>query len=258
MDVTDNRAGLSAQMPQRETTVKKDREILEDGYVLHGPRSKFKELVFSVKVWWETFKGVRKLHNVGPCVSIFGSARFKEDHPHYTMARQVAGEVSKLGFTVMTGGGPGVMEGANRGAREAGGKSVACNIRLPHEQDPNPYLDKYVDIKYFFVRKVLLFKYSYAFVVLPGGFGTMDETFEVLTLIQTSKLQKFPVVLMGKEYWAKLLEFIDHMIEAGTISARDLDLFLVTDDAHEAMDHIEKYAIRAFQLEKRKAPLRRI
>ena len=147
-------------------------------------------------------RGFRALHFVGPCVTVFGSARFDEHHRYYAMAREVGGALAGLGFTVMTGGGPGVMEAANRGAREAGGRSVGCNIELPFEQEPNPYLDRWVTTEYFWVRKVLLFKYSYAFIVLPGGFGTLDELTEALTLIQTRKILQFPVVLMGRDYWA--------------------------------------------------------
>jgi uncharacterized protein (TIGR00730 family) len=157
----------------------------------------------------------------------------------------------KKGFTCMTGGGPGIMEAANRGAMEAGGRSVGCNIILPFEQTHNPYMDTWVDFKYFFVRKVLLLKYSYGFVIMPGGFGTMDEYFETMTLIQTAKMKNFPIVLMGKEYWEGLLGFIEQMLQAGTISAGDLDLFLVTDSPEEAMEHIEKYATEELKLERR-------
>ena len=164
-----------------------------------GPQSRWKELRFTFRILWEFIQGFRALHFVGPCVTIFGSARFKEGHTYYQLAREMGAAVSFLGFTVMTGGGPGIMEAANRGAQEAGGRSVGCNIRLPLEQEPNPYLDRFVTIDHFFVRKVMLFKYSYAFIMLPGGFGTMDEFFEALTLIQTGKIQNFPLVVMGTE-----------------------------------------------------------
>jgi uncharacterized protein (TIGR00730 family) len=154
----------------------------------------------------------------------------------------------RLGFTVMTGGGPGVMEAANRGAQEAGGRSVGCNVKLPHEQFPNKYLDRYVTCHYFFVRKVLLFKYSYGFVVLPGGLGTLDELTEALTLIQTRKILQFPVVLMGITYWQPFIELLREMVTLGTVAATDLDLFLVTDDIGEAMAHIDHHAIRRFGL----------
>src|SRR5690606_3663058 len=161
---------------------------------------------------------------------------------------EVGSGLARLGFTVMTGGGPGVMEGANRGAREAGGGSVGCNITLPFEQAPNPYIDRWVECHYFFVRKVLLLKYSYAFVVLPGGFGTLDELMEALTLIQTGKIDKFPVVLMGREFWQPFVTMTREMLEGGTVSPKDLDLLLVTDSVEEAMAHIEQNAVVKFGL----------
>jgi len=199
-------------------------------------------------------RGFRTLHFVGPCVTVFGSARFKEDHIYYELARQVGSGLVRLGFTVMTGGGPGVMEGANRGAREAGGGSVGCNIELPFEQFPNRYLDRWVVCHYFFVRKVLLLKYSYAFVVLPGGFGTLDELTEALTLIQTAKIEQFPVVLMGVDYWQPFMAMCGRMIEAGTISAHDLDLMLVTDSVRDAMSHIDQRAVIKFGLTRKPRP----
>jgi len=168
----------------------------------------------------EFIRGFRALHFVGPCVTVFGSARFKDDHPYYILARDVGSGLSRLGFTVMTGGGPGIMEAANRGAKESGGISIGCNIRLPKEQLPNPYLDRFVVFRYFFVRKVMLIKYSYAFVVLPGGFGTMDELFEAMTLIQTGKIRNFPVVLMGRNFYVQLLEFL--LRHAGQVVTRTM------------------------------------
>ena len=199
-------------------------------------------------------RGFRALHFVGPCVTVFGSARFDEQHRYYAMAREVGAALARMGFTVMTGGGPGVMEGANRGAREAGGRSVGCNVELPFEQEPNPYLDRWVTCRYFFVRKVLLVKYSYAFVVLPGGFGTLDELTEALTLIQTRKILQFPIVLMGSDYWAPFLAMVKTMVEEGTISASDLDLMLVTDSVTDATAHLELHAVQHFGLKKRKVP----
>lgn len=224
----------------------------DERYFLEGPHSRWKELSFFLRVTKEFFNGVRKLHFIGPSVTVFGSARFKEDHKYYKLARQVGQEVAKLGFTVMTGGGPGIMEAANRGAKDAGGRSVGCNIVLPHEQAPNPYLDRWVDMNFFFVRKVLLTKYSYAFVVLPGGYGTLDELFESMTLIQTGKVEKFPVILMGKEYHKDLYEHMQHMITKKTISPEDINLFLFTDSVEEAIEHIQKHAIEGFGLVKRK------
>jgi len=193
-------------------------------------------------------RGFRALHFVGPCVTVFGSARFPEDHPYYALAREVGGRLARMGFTVMTGGGPGIMEAANRGAKEAGGFSVGCNIALPEEQKLNPYVDRAVTFQYFFVRKVMLVKYSYAFVVMPGGIGTVDELFEALTLIQTKKIDDFPVVLMGRDYWRPLLEQLEEMVAAGTIGREDLSLLLVTDSVHEAMKHIEARAVQKFGL----------
>lgn len=201
-----------------------------------------------LRIFREFFRGFRKLHFVGPCVTVFGSARFKEDHPYYALGREVGAAVSQLGFTVMTGGGPGIMEAANRGAKEAGGRSLGCNIILPFEQYPNPYLDDMLEFRYFFVRKTMLIKYSYAFVVLPGGLGTMDELFESLTLIQTRKIRHFPVVLMGRDYYAPMIDFLESMVIAGTINSKDLDLLMVTDSVDEAMAHIEKHAIQKFGL----------
>lgn len=207
--------------------------------------------MFTLKVMGQFIKGFRNLHFVGPCVTVFGSARFDENNKYYQMTRLVGAEISKLGFTVMTGGGPGIMEAANRGAKDVNGKSVACNIELSHEQQPNPYLDSFVTMDHFFVRKVLLFKYSYAFVVMPGGMGTMDEMFEALTLIQTKKIESFPVILMGKDYWKNLLNMLDEMVIAGTINSEDLKLLKVTDDIDEAMNHLKKYAVTEFGLKKK-------
>lgn len=205
---------------------------------LEGPQSRREEFVFSLSVLKEFIRGFRALHFVGPCVTVFGSARFKDGHEYYEAAQNLSGEIAKLGFTIMTGGGPGIMEAANKGAREVGGRSVGCNIELPFEQSHNPFLDRWVTIKYFFVRKVLLVKYSYAFVIMPGGFGTLDEYFETMTLIQTKKISQFPIVVFGREYHKDLLEHIDRMLERGTISADDMRLFLVTDSIEEAADHI--------------------
>ncbi|HEU4927415.1 MAG TPA: TIGR00730 family Rossman fold protein [Vicinamibacterales bacterium] len=188
------------------------------------------------------------LHFVGPCVTVFGSARFGPDHPFYALGRQVGHRVADLGFTVMTGGGPGLMEAANRGAREAGGRSVGCNIALPREQEPNAYLDRSVTCRYFFVRKVLLFKYSFAFIALPGGVGTIDELFEAFTLIQTEKIRQFPMILVGTDYWRPLTDLLHRMVLDGAIAASDLDLLLVTDDVEQAMTHLERNAIGRFAL----------
>ncbi|QQS27989.1 MAG: TIGR00730 family Rossman fold protein [Sphingobacteriales bacterium] len=225
---------------------------------LEGPQSRFQELWFTLETLWEFIKGFRALHFVGSCVTVFGSARFKEGHEYYEAARILSGEIAKLGFTIMTGGGPGIMEASNRGAQEVGGRSVGCNIELPEEQTHNPYLDKWVTIKYFFIRKVLLVKYSYAFVIMPGGFGTLDEFFETLTLIQTRKISQFPIVVYGREFHKDLLEHIDMMHKRGTISPEDLKLVLVTDSIEEAVQHIKDNTITRFDLKVETKPMKRL
>jgi uncharacterized protein (TIGR00730 family) len=217
---------------------------------LSGPRSRTREFLSVLGIMREFIRGFRTLHFVGPCVTVFGSARFKENHPYYALTEKVGAGLAKLGFTVMTGGGPGVMEAACRGAKAAGGFTVGCNIVLPEEQKINPYVDRSVSFEHFFVRKVMLVKYSYAFVVMPGGLGTMDELFEALTLIQTAKIQNFPVVLMSTEYYRPLMGLLVKMVAAGTIANTDLDLLLLTDSVEEAMDHIQKHAVRSFGLDR--------
>src|SRR5262245_43911314 len=202
-----------------------------------------------LRIGWEFINGFRQLHFVGPCVTVFGSARFKEDHPYYQMGREVGAGLARAGFTVMTGGGPGIMEAANRGAKEAGGRSIGCNIELPQEQRPNPYLDRWVTFRYFFVRKVMLVKYSYAFIALPGGFGTLDEVFETATLIQTGKIREFPLVLMGRDYWQPLLDFFrDRLISEHTIDPVDSERILVTDSPEEAVKTVTDIAMGRFGL----------
>lgn len=215
---------------------------------LEGPQSRWKDFKYAVSVFFEFIKGFRALHFVGPCVTVFGSARFKEDHLYYKQARELAGEIGKLGFTIITGGGPGIMEAANRGAQDVGGKSVGCNIILLHEQHRNPYLDKWVDIKYFFVRKTLLIKYSYAFIVMPGGFGTLDEFYEALTLVQTKKIKMFPIIIFDKDFYQKILEHNSRMLKEGTISRIDNHLYLVTGSIQETILYIKEKSIVAFGL----------
>ncbi|HEX4957855.1 MAG TPA: TIGR00730 family Rossman fold protein [Lacibacter sp.] len=215
---------------------------------LEGPQSRWKEFKFAWKVLFEFIRGYRSLAFVGPCVTIFGSARYNEGHEYYELTQKVGAAVAKLGFTVMTGGGPGLMEAANRGAKEVNGRSVGCNIVLPHEQEPNPYLDKWVNIRYFFVRKTLLIKYSYAFICMPGGFGTLDELFESITLIQTKKIKDFPVIVMGKEFHKEIVEHVRLMKERGTISPEDDQLFFVTDSVEEAVQVLKEKSIARFQL----------
>lgn len=222
---------------------------------LEGPKSRMNELWFSFEIFFQFLKGFRKLHFVGPCITVFGSARFKEGEPYYQLAYNVGKMISQMGFTTMTGGGPGIMEAANRGAYENNGYSVGCNIELPFEQLPNPFMHTWVNIKYFFVRKFLLLKYSYAFVVLPGGWGTMDEMFETLTLIQTAVIQNFPIVVMGKDYYQDLFNYLDFMVEQRTISPSDLLLIKFTDNFADAEEHIMKYISTNYKVTVRKKPI---
>lgn len=224
----------------------KTTRSVEEAQFLQGPRKRVEEFNRARRIFFEFIKGFRALHFAGPCVTVFGSARFPETHPHYQLGREMGRRIARAGFTVMTGGGPGIMEAANRGARDAGGPSIGCNIKLPHEQRPNPYLDTFIEFNYFFVRKVMLVKYSYAFVVLPGGFGTMDELFEALTLIQTRKIENFPVVLMGTEFYGPMIDFFRRsFLAGGTISPEDMDLFTLTDDPDEAMRVVTTCATQA-------------
>jgi uncharacterized protein (TIGR00730 family) len=208
---------------------------------LEGPKSRGYELLFAWRVFKQFIKGFRTLHFAGPCITVFGSARFTEEHPYYQQAREFGKRIAALGMTTLTGGGPGIMEAANRGAFENNGQSVGCNIVLPFEQKENPYLHYSVTFEHFFVRKVLLVKYSYAFIIMPGGFGTMDELFETLTLVQTETISQFPIILFGKSFYQPLMDTIDKMLEEKTISASDLELLLFTDSVDEAMAHIQKY-----------------
>ena len=222
----------------------------KQGKYLTGPRSRFRELFFAFSVLWEFIKGFRALHFVGPCITVFGSARFDEHHHYYKMAYELGHKMSRKGLTILTGGGPGIMEAANRGAFENGGRSVGCNIVLPAEQKHSPYMHKWVTIKYFFVRKVLLVKYSYGFVVMPGGVGTMDEFFETLTLIQTATIHNFPIVMIGKDYYRDIWEMLQKMKAAKTISEKDLDLVLFTDDVDHAINHIDFFINKHYALKK--------
>ena len=215
---------------------------------LRGPQSRWEEFKFTIKVLLEFVKGFRALHFVGPCVTFFGSARFDEKHEYYDFTRRAAAEIAKLGFTIMTGGGQGLMEAANRGAKDVGGRSVGCNIVLPMEQKPNSFLDNCVSIRYFFVSKTLLIKYSFAFIVVPGGFGTLDEFFEALTLTQTKKIQQFPIIVFNRTFHKDLLEHIDCMKLKHTISPQDLTLILVTDSIDDAIQFIKEQSIARYGL----------
>ncbi len=221
---------------------------------IEGPRARETELFTVIQIMMEFIKGFRTFHFCGPCITVFGSARIKEDNPYYKMTMDIGRRLARMGLTVMTGGGPGLMEAANRGAREAGGRSVGCNILLPQEQDPNPYMDKWMDFQFFFVRKVMLIKYSYGFIVMPGGVGTMDELFQALTLIQTKKVTNFPVVLIGTDYYKDVTELFDKMCEEKTISKTDKELFLITDSIEQAISHIQTHAVEKFNLNIKKIP----
>ena len=215
---------------------------------LEGPQSRWEELKFLFKISFDFIKGFRALHFVGPCVTVFGSARFNEGHEFYDLTRKIGAEIAKLGFTVLTGGGPGLMEAANRGAKDVGGKSVGCNIILPKEQKPNAFLDRWVSIRYFFVRKTLLIKYSYAFIVMPGGFGTMDEFFEAVTLIQTKKITEFPVIIFCKDFYRDLHAHIEKMKNEKTISPKDDILYHITDSIEDAVAVIREKSIARYGL----------
>ena len=222
---------------------------LEVRRFLAGPQPRLVELMRAIRVFFEFIRGFRALHFLGPCVTVFGSARFPETHPYYELGRRVGACLARHGFTVITGGGPGIMEAANRGAKEAGGRSIGCNIELPQEQRPNPYLDRWVTFKHFFVRKVMLVKYSYAFIAMPGGFGTLDEVMEAATLIQTGKIADFPMVLVGTEFWRPLLDFMrGTLTKEGTIDATDVDLLFLTDSPEEAAARVRDISMKHFGL----------
>lgn len=198
----------------------------------------------SLRIFVEYLRGFYSFRHVQHCVTVFGSARFEEQNPYYRMARLVGRQLAKHGFTVMTGGGPGIMAAANQGAQESNGKSISCSIELNglNGEKPNQFVSKCINMRYFFVRKVMLTKYSLAFIFMPGGFGTLDELFEVATLIRTKKLRNFPVILMGKDYWQPLLDFMQQtLLVNNTIDAEDLATFFVTDSAEVALRHIHSY-----------------
>jgi uncharacterized protein (TIGR00730 family) len=220
------------------------RSLAEEA-LLRGSDDLLVDFDRAFRVFQEFVNGCRNLHDVGLAVSVFGSARFLETHPHYQKARELGRALAERGYAVITGGGPGIMEAANRGAREGGGLSVGCNIVLPHEQKPNPYLDRSLSFDYFFVRKVMLVKYSVGFVLMPGGYGTLDEIFETVTLVQTGKIRHFPIVALGTEYWQGMLDFISQtLFRAGTAEEGEIGDFLVTDSVEEAVAHIHAVAHR--------------
>lgn len=227
---------------------------LEERSWLAGPRSRFHDLCSLFRVSRDFIRAYRILHFVGPCVTIFGSARTKPGTQWYELARKMGAVCSELGFTVLTGGGPGIMQAGNQGAFEAGGRSIGVNILLPFEQEVNPYVHRSVTMRYFFTRKTMLVKYSYAFIVMPGGAGTLDEMFETMTLIQTGKLNNFPIILMGKDYWQPLVDFVYKMADEGMISPEDPELIFFTDDVEEAKAHLQRHAVRQFGLRRKNTP----
>lgn len=227
----------------------------QESEFLAGRSSRIKEALQVMRVALEFIRGFRILHFVGPAVTVFGSARFTEAHPYYQMGRELGRRLAQSGFTVMTGGGPGLMEAANRGAFESGGRSIGCNILLPFEQKPNPYLHRNVNFRYFFVRKVMLVKYSYAYVILPGGLGTLDEMCEALTLIQTGKIYDFPVILLGVSYWSGFLTWLKERVEKeGALRMSEIQSLIVTDDVEQAIREILKVTdalgLKEFQVAK--------
>jgi len=245
-----------AHWPGAQTKPQRASDV-EELKFLEGPDRREVELFRAIRIFGECIKGFRALHFVGPCVTVFGSARFQDGHRYYGMARELGAALARSGFTVMTGGGPGIMEAANRGAKDVGGASVGCNIKLPMEQEPNPYLDKMIEFRYFFVRKLMLAKYSYAYIAMPGGFGTMDELFEISTLIQTGKVRDFPLVLMGVDFWRPMLDYLrGTMVREKTIDEADVDRFFVTDSPQEAAAHVTSVAMDQFGLRYRKPPKR--
>ena len=196
------------------------------------------------RIMAEFIEAIDALSRIQPAVTIFGSARVKAEDPFYNKAEMLARRLAQKGFSVITGGGPGIMEAANKGAAEAGGKSIGMNIRLPFEQKPNPYANISIEYKYFFVRKVMFVKYAVAYVIFPGGFGTLDELFEALTLIQTKRIKSFPVILIGQEYWGGMIEWLRNtMVREDKIVAEDLDFIKIVDDPDEAVRHIQKFVI---------------
>tara|TARA_R110002072_G_scaffold141664_3_gene286914 strand:- start:12269 stop:13063 length:795 start_codon:yes stop_codon:yes gene_type:complete len=221
-----------------------------DQQFLTGPGSRIRDFLRVVRIGYEFVRGFRAFRGLPPTVTVFGSARFGEGDPYYAMARSVGGELARHGFAVMTGGGPGIMEAANRGAAEAGGTSIGCNIVLPEEQKPNAYVQQWTEFHYFFVRKVMLLKYSSGFVAMPGGYGTLDEIFETATLIQTEKVLDFPLILMGRAYWEPLVAFLsDSLLARGAITRLDLDRLTITDDIGAAVHCLRECAERRFGIQ---------
>lgn len=224
-------------------------EVAEERF-LRGPGRTLEDARRAAYVFFELLRGFRKFKRLPPTVTVFGSARFGESSPYYSLTRTLARSLAQQGFAVMTGGGPGLMEAANRGAQDAEGVSVGCNITLPREQAPNRYVGPWIEFRHFFVRKVMLVKYSYAFVAVPGGFGTLDELFETATLVQTGKVRDFPVILLGSDYWSPLLDALERTLLAKhAIEREDLQRLVVTDDVEVVLRCIHECARRRFGVE---------
>lgn len=229
-------------LPNERGSLLPDVEGAEKAF-LAGRRSREADLESAVRIFLEVLRGFESFEFDQPCVTVFGSARFAEGHRYYELAREIGAALAGAGYAVMTGGGGGIMEAANRGAREAGGLSLGCNITLPREQKPNPYLDRFIQLDHFFVRKVMLVKYSSAFVVMPGGFGTLDEAFEIATLMQTEKLEHFPLIAVGREFWEPLMAFArDTMIREGTLSPEDARFIRRADSAADVVRLVREEA----------------
>ncbi|MBA2654614.1 MAG: TIGR00730 family Rossman fold protein [Gammaproteobacteria bacterium] len=215
------------------------KALNEERRFLRGPQKFRKEIRRTMRIMYEYARAFHTFRDVTDCVTIFGSARFPADHPYYSLAFEMGKALADNGYTVMTGGGPGIMEAAVKGAKSVNGRTVGCNIWIPEEQKPNVYLDKWLTFRYFFVRKVMLTKYSSGFIALPGGLGTLDELFEMATLIQTKKVAHFPVVLMGVEFWKPLIDFMmNTLVVHKTIDLEDVNKLYVTDSPQEAVEHI--------------------
>jgi uncharacterized protein (TIGR00730 family) len=238
-----------------ELPVDEGNKAQQEYQFLMTARTPQREMERLERIEAEFVRGFRGLSKLGPAVTVFGSARFKQNHPYYKLARQVGGELARRGFATLTGGGPGIMQAANRGAYEAGGTSYGLNIILPHEQAANPYVDKSIEFRYFFVRKVMLVKYSCAFIVMPGGLGTLDELFEAATLIQCKKVGPFPLVLMGTKFWEGLRKFGRFMMAEGVFDADELGFGRITDSPEEAVDLIERSLPLAVRAQLKPLPL---
>jgi uncharacterized protein (TIGR00730 family) len=239
------RAGRVRVTPSAAARISRDISTEDEKLLQRQPTSSFLDTDpwRALRILAEFVEGFDALAEVGPAVTVFGSARADEGSPHYELARAIGHQLADAGYAVITGGGPGIMEAANRGCREAGGLSVGCNIELPHEQGINRYVDLGVEFRYFFARKVMFVKYADAFVILPGGFGTLDELFEALTLIQTDKVRHFPVILVGRDYWQGMVDWVRAMpVAHGAVGPDDLDLLTLTDDPAEVVRIITEFA----------------